>query len=562
MGIFNFYSWFRKQFPSDIYKINKDIRSTVSIDNLMIDCNGLFHMSAQKIFQYGNFKPTYQVLIKENNYTKQQVFEDVCNSIEKILITINPTKRLILCVDGPAPLSKCCQQRKRRFKASVERENDSTFDSNALSPGTEFMDHLCKYIEWFIRKRLTENPLWQNLEIIYSPCSVPSEGEQKLMNYLRKYGSKSESYMIHGLDADLIMLSLLSHYPRFYVLRDDTYDRMNDYLLVDIGSVRKQIIDIMKWETEDNEYKFNSECVINDFVFLCFFMGNDFLPHVPSLEIIEGGIEVILQVCKNVGETHGHITRNTKGNIVFSTHALTKFLEVIAESEKALFEQKFKHRMRYFPDDLLTKHMEYIDNEYKINVDNYIVEYNQKHFENEDIEKICHSYLTGLQWILTYYTKEVPSWKWHYPYHYAPSASTMLKYISSYSKPRYHKGVSSTPVLQLLSILPPKSSKLLPKVFENILSTRLKKYCPEKIEVDVSGKKQEYQGIVLLPFIDHKIINKVYDEYKDKLDKYEEKRNMFGRTVIYKYNSSINKVFFSFYGNINNCTVEFTVINI
>ena len=55
MGIFNFYSWFRKQYSEDIYKIKESILETgtdVSIDNLMIDCNGLFHMSAQKVFKY------------------------------------------------------------------------------------------------------------------------------------------------------------------------------------------------------------------------------------------------------------------------------------------------------------------------------------------------------------------------------------------------------------------------------------------------------------------------------------------------------------------------------
>lgn len=566
MGIFNFYSWYRKQFSENIYKVQKNISEAipdVRIDNLLIDCNGLFHTSAQKVFKYGSYKPPYEVLIKENKFTKQEVYNDICQTIENLLFTVNPTKRLILCVDGTAPASKMTQQRKRRFKAASEREEgDKTFDSNCLTPGTEFMDHLSKYIEWFIRQRISENPLWQDIEVVYSSSFIPSEGEQKLMSFIRKYGKDNESYIIHGLDADLIMLSLLTHFPKFYVLRDDTFDRNNNYLLLDIGIVRKQLIEEIRWESTE-EHKFNEEWVINDFVFLSFLCGNDFLPHIPSIEIIEGGIEVIIQVCKSVGETHGHITRNTKGNIVFCKIALGNFLEIISESEKELFEQKYKKRARYFPDETLDKCASFNGEKYCIDIEKYRVLYNEKHFKDEkDIEKACNSYLVGLQWILTYYTKEVPSWKWFYPYHYAPTSTMLLKYISSFQKPRYHKGIPSTPFLQLLTILPPKSSHLLPKNMSNVLNTHLKKFCPDKVEVDLSGKKQEYQGIVLLPFVEQKTVQKVYDEYISKLDEKDLKRNIIGKSVIYKYSPSTSKIFYSYYGNIPNCMVEYKIIEI
>lgn len=580
MGIKHFWGWFNKNYKMHISSIRKNENLPdidIRIDNLMIDMNGIFHNSAQKIYHYGNCKVPKRFLgNKTVKYTlthQIKLFEDICNTVSNLLEVVQPKKRLILCVDGPAPLSKQNQQRQRRFRSSIERKTEQYFDSNCITPGTSFMDYLSKYIDWYIRKQLSSNPKWSDLEVVFSNEKVPGEGEHSCIQYIRKYGNKKDTFCIHGLDADLIMLSLATHMPKFYILRDDMYDFNNEFFCIDIGDVRFDLADDLSWESE--KFIFDKKIAINDFILLCFMVGNDFLPHIPSIEIIENGIELIINIYKNVCPYYGHIT-SIKGNSVkIVLSSLKMFLEKIGDYEKYNFERKLSSKRSYFPDKLVNLATSQKETKYIFNIEKYKKIYIQTHFKDQNIEKISHEYLEGLQWVLSYYTKGVPSWEWYFKYHYAPPASILALYVDTFKFKNYGVTLPSKPFQQLLSVLPPKSSNLLPKPFSNLLSDNespLKEFCPTEIVIDLDGKSREWEGLVLLPFLDYKLVRNIYYETltnsqknlteKEQITLQKElKRNIKGNVLLYKKDLYKKKLFKSYYGDFES-SVKIQIIDL
>ena len=114
------------------------------IDNYFIDFNGVIHTECAKLMN-GDEKFSEELLI------------------EKLFIKINnyndnykPSK-LIICIDGVAPLAKIIQQRKRRYltfyKYKIDKI-DNKWDTNAISPGTKFMNKLNDYLKKIMKNLL------------------------------------------------------------------------------------------------------------------------------------------------------------------------------------------------------------------------------------------------------------------------------------------------------------------------------------------------------------------------------------------------------------------------
>jgi len=221
-----------------------------------------------------------------------------------------------------------------------------------------------------------------------------------------------------------------------------------------------------------------------------------------------------------------------------------------------MINEKLQKKHIFFEDELVNN-CSYMtkDNVLKMNIKKYKNAYYKKKFpENTSIKDICFEYLKGLYWVITYYTFGIPCRNWVYPFDYAPFMSDLVTYFDEYKHKNFTMDASITPFEQLLMILPEKSKHLLPNCMQTI-STNLNEYFPEDFEVDISGKRREWEGIVRLPRIDIDKFKEFFQMRKESITKSEAYRNKTGFPYSYKYNHRINKESHSiFFGSFTNHT--------
>ncbi|CAN1171201.1 5'-3' exoribonuclease 3 [Linum perenne] len=352
MGVPSFFKWLVTKYPNIMIKapVQNPDSGFSNFDNLYLDMNNIIHPCFHPEDPAHPFPPT----------TFDQVHAAMFEYIDHIFSIVRPRKLVYMAVDGVGPRAKMNQQRARRFRSAkdndaMEEEEDvlrkqfetegkqllpkmetEVSDSNIITPGTEFMFHLSKKLEQYVTSRMETCPGWKDVKVVLSDSNVPGEGEHKIMSFIRHQRSlpgynPNTRHCIYGLVPTTVFFDVMTvkeEQPICLSALKSSLSKVEGrefksrgwfknvktegekpstqppsfirkpYQFLQIWTLRDYLEIDMNIPDPPEKFSFDLERAIDDFVFICSFAGNDFLPHMPTLEIHEGAIDLLMTVYK------------------------------------------------------------------------------------------------------------------------------------------------------------------------------------------------------------------------------------------------------------------------
>ena len=511
MGIPYYFSYLIKNHKEVITKLDY----INYIDNLYLDSNSIIYDSI-------NFS-IYENKSQFENY----IIQSVISKIEVIIKAINPKKNILIAFDGVPPIAKLNQQKNRRYKSWFQANlfnKHILWDTCSITPGTVFMNKLNKDIKkHFSKKKFEAN-------IIFSLSDIPGEGEHKIYEYIRNNDHSNDKILIYGMDADLFMLSLnhLKYCKDIYLYRETPHfiksldNKLNpeEKYLINITELAKQIFKELTTNDFDNKNYDLYYSKIEDYIFICFLLGNDFMPHFPAINIRLNGFTILLELYKSLFSTNKQLIKD--GKIIWSNFKL--YIENLGKNElvflKQIYNIKNKQSKKYYPDSTdEEKEMKFNSTPiWERNIENFINPYENcwefRYYyslfdvnvdnNTETIAIICNNYLETLQWTYYYYSKECVNWSHYYKYHYPPLLIDLYKHIPYFNSELItveDKNIIH-PHLLLSYVLPKNSLNLLPEKIHKYLLKNYENQYRDNYEFIYAFCKYFWEGHVKFPDLD------------------------------------------------------------
>ena len=480
MGIPVYFKTLISQYQDDIL-----VKHSLDIDVLCLDLNCLIHPCCRS------------VMSSDDPTNEDKMIETILASIESILQYTNLSDTLYIAIDGVAPKAKMKQQRQRRHKSIYEKK---TWDTNAISPGTYFMETLHTSLREWMNSQDTYH-------VILSDSNEPGEGEHKILHYLRHTDTSEKKVSIYGLDADLIMLGLVSGVSELYLLRERTEYNIencdNEYIYLHIESLKTYILQDIGINS-----KIHESVIIHDYIFLCFLVGNDFINHSVTLSLRYNGLDHILKTYKMLQSRYQGYFQLIDLEIDHMIHLtfFKEFLRELSRQESYILETRRKIREKQSKKMYSHYHAEfedwkayhtlqiqdvpqthptpshhislahihsYLDDHQEDQSKDmmnvlpmfYVKEEQQvlknSYYEDGDSKDICQDYLDSLVWTTHYYFKGCVNWSWCTRYHRAPFVKDLSRYLDTLPKLEITTNTHPMTIPAQLSFIFPSKSHAL-----------------------------------------------------------------------------------------------------
>jgi 5'-3' exonuclease len=474
MGIPLYYKNIIKRNPETIYEAKNE-----KVNNLLFDLNCAIHPCCA------------------GKTDEKEMFQAILEKIKECIKITGVTDIIYIAIDGPAPRMKMEQQRQRRLKSSKEKK---IWDTNQITPGTPFMKRLNKFIEKEMKKF--------KILTVFSDSNEPGEGEHKIMDFLDTNVEKDSISVVYGLDADLIMLSMIRKH-NILLLRERTEYNIEgmqcNYIYLDINTLKRSLIQDIKYIDPDTKFKIDDDKILTDYLFYCFLVGNDFITPSPCNIIRYGGEEILRLAYTNLQSEHFGLFYLIEDDYTINMDNFAKFIEKLSKMEKKQIDKtlqkrhnneyrnrkKFSHFLekvkalddikkyteddfnkcdlsqnyeqftRFSPsifrenEDVIFKNENYRNLYYSFNIYNTCnVDPTIKNILEKDIFKMCEDYMKSIQWTFQYYFKECPEWRWYYSHDFAPLMIDMSEYLKKKNIVSFKKDGPYSPQEQLKIVLP------------------------------------------------------------------------------------------------------------